>query len=199
MQGFGLMPIDDLAALDEGILKQRAIAATDLNGYAIGDLLIDVDPMSQDAVPEAAAALNADGSVVGLWPLSVIVAVGAGTPHRPQVNGVLPTVPRGPKSHDALVWVLPCERRDFAVMGNDAMPSMPLYPSSRPPKALTDEDINSGGFFVTFGAGGPQPNGRAGLTLIGSSFKPSRGIARVLGLMPGHSASPFAQYRVRLA
>lgn len=199
MQGFGLIPVDDISTLDEDALKQRAIDASDLNGYAIGDLVIDVDPLSQDAIPKATAVLRSDGSVEGSWPLSVIVAIGAGTPQRPEVNGALPTLPHGPKSHDAVVWVLPCEKRDFVVMGDSSEPSMPLYPPSRPPKLLTDEDINSGGLFVTFNADTSQANGRAGLTLAGTSFKPLNGVARVVGLMPGHSAGPRAQYRVRLA
>lgn len=193
----------------------RAIAASDENAFAHGDLVretgefVDGVPVVSSAFAQTAPNGTSYRPVGGRFPggssqMLVVVAV---TPAVPNVGGTSPVLPAGAKGSNGLVWVVPALGREFLITGDASVPARAERPASGEPALnLFAQNVNDGECFAHLRYGAPV-GGASGVTLDGSSFTDAKlttpnapgghGELHVLGLTHGQQLGPRAQYRVR--
>ncbi|MGN6529332.1 MAG: hypothetical protein ACTHL8_23315 [Burkholderiaceae bacterium] len=206
---FGLQPVslDYLTAPGDAGPLLRAVAASDANAYAVGDLVRETgDAIAGTPIVVSALRQTDDGGAplqpagargTSLAALCVVVAVAPATPgdHGPQ-----PTLAAGAKGSTSMVWVVRAGSREFFIIGDASTPAWGDWqPVGAQMPSLHDQGIEAGGLFADLTYGAPSA-GASGTALAGASFTTSpRADVAVRGFGGGSTLGPHAMYRVTLA
>jgi len=204
-----------LSATGSAAPSLRAIAASDENAFAQGDLVRETGetlngvPVVSSALvqtaPDGTSYRPVGGRRTGAnTALLIIVAV---APVMPSVAGTSPVLATGPKGASGLVWVIPANGREFLITGDASTPARAeLAGPGSAPLNLFPQNVNDGELFARLRYGAPV-GGASGVTLDGASFTDAKlttsnapgghGELHVLGLTHGQQLGPRAQYRVR--
>lgn len=203
-----------LNSIGDAAPSLRAVAASDHNAYAVGDVVVETGA-SIDGVAVVLSALGQtapDGSSyppVGSFYAGsstrpfVVVAV---APAMPSIAGVSPALPAGPKGATGMVWVIPAGNREFLVTGDDSEPARAEWAGPGNPPLNLPRSFEDGCLFADLRHGAPV-GGVSGTRLDGRSFTDGQvsgqcvpgghGPLHVVGLAHGQQPSPRALYRVR--
>jgi hypothetical protein len=199
-----------LNAIGDAAPSLRAVAASDHNAFAVGDVVMETGE-AIDGVAVVSSALAqvgpngmtytpVGGSSTTLNPKPFVVVAVA--PALPSIGGVSPVLAAGEKGANGLVWVIPAGNREFLIRGDASVPARREWAGPNNPPLNLPRVPEDGCLFADLRYG-PPSGGMSGTTLDGSSFTdgnvsvPIAGPLYVIALAQGQQFAPHALYRVR--
>src|SRR4051812_33028618 len=137
----------------------RAVAATDHNAFAVGDVVRET---GESIGGVAVVSLGYFGPQRAR-PFIVVAVVPTG----PSLDGVSPVLPAGPKGANGQVWVIAAGNREFLIVGDGSTPARGEIPGPGEVKlTLHEQNLGEGSLFASLKYG-PSTGSVSGTSLDG--------------------------------